>query len=105
MSEVIRSAIESIDIGQTEAALALGFSEKQALFGVVVPQALKNSLPVFGNYLVMIVKDTSLLSYVALPEMLLITNDICITDFPYNRRLYIACRSLSSYKCSVVTDS
>ena len=78
MSEVIRSAIESIDIGQTEAALALGFSEKQALFGVVVPQALKNSLPVFGNYLVMIVKDTSLLSYVALPEMLLITKTFAL---------------------------
>ena len=81
MSEVIRSAIESIDIGQTEAALALGFSEKQALFGVVVPQALKNSLPVFGNYLVMIVKDTSLLSYVALPEMLLITKTFASQTF------------------------
>lgn len=70
MSEVIRSAIESIDVGQTEASLALGLSEKQALFLIVVPQALKNSIPVFGNYLVMIVKDTSLLSYVALPELL-----------------------------------
>lgn len=81
MSEVIRSGIESIDIGQTEAALALGFSERQALFQVVVPQALKNSIPVFGNYLVMIVKDTSLLSYVALPELLLITRTFASQTF------------------------
>ena len=81
MSEVIRSAIESIDYGQTEAALALGLSEKQALFRVVVPQALKNSLPVFGNYLVMIVKDTSLLSYVALQELLMITKTFASQTF------------------------
>lgn len=70
MSEVIRSSIEAIDVGQTEASLALGMSDRQALFRIVIPQALKNSIPVFGNYLIMIVKDTSLLSYLALPELL-----------------------------------
>ena len=81
MSEVIRSAIESIDVGQREASLALGLSEKQALLLIVVPQALKNSLPVFGNYLIMIVKDTSLLSYVALPELLLRTKTFASQTF------------------------
>lgn len=81
MSEVIRSAIEAVDIGQTEASLALGLSERQALLRIVVPQALKNSIPVFGNYLVMIVKDTSLLSYVALQELLMRTKTFASQTF------------------------
>lgn len=68
-AEVIRSSILSIDVGQTEAALALGFSPLAARFRIIVPQALKNSIPVFGNYVVMMVKDTSLLAYIAVPEL------------------------------------
>lgn len=70
MAEVIRSAIISIDGGQREAALALGLTPRQALLRIVVPQALKNSIPVFGNYLVMMVKDTSLMSYITAAEFL-----------------------------------
>lgn len=71
ISEVIRSAILAIDAGQTEAALALGLSRKQAMFRIVIPQAFKNSVPVFGNYLVMLVKDTSLMAYITVQEFLL----------------------------------
>lgn len=70
MAEVIRSAIISIDGGQREAALALGLTPAQALMRIVVPQAMKNSIPVFGNYLVMMVKDTSLMSYITAAEFL-----------------------------------
>ncbi|MDO5388423.1 MAG: amino acid ABC transporter permease [Clostridia bacterium] len=73
ISEVIRSAIISIDKGQTEAALALGFSPRAAMFGIVIPQAFRNSIPVFGNYLVMMVKDTSLLAYITAQEFLMTT--------------------------------
>lgn len=73
ISEVIRSAIIAIDSGQTEAALALAMSPRQALFRIVVPQAFRNSIPVFGNYLVMLVKDTSLMAYITAPELLLVT--------------------------------
>ena len=73
ISEVIRSAIISIDRGQTEAALALGFSPMQSMFRIVVPQAVKSSIPVFGNYLVMMVKDTSLMAYITVPEFLMTT--------------------------------
>ena len=66
ISEVIRSAILAIDQGQTEAALALGLSKRQAMFRIVIPQAFKNSIPVFGNYLVMLVKDTSLMAYITI---------------------------------------
>ena len=71
ISEVIRSAILAIDQGQTEAALALGLSKRQAMFRIVIPQAFKNSIPVFGNYLVMLVKDTSLMAYITAQEFLM----------------------------------
>ena len=73
ISEVIRSAILAIDQGQTEAALALGLSKRQAMFRIVIPQAFKNSVPVFGNYLVMMVKDTSLMAYITAQEFLMTT--------------------------------
>jgi polar amino acid transport system permease protein len=73
ISEVIRSAIIAIDHGQTEAALALGFSPRQAMFRIVIPQAFRNSIPVFGNYLVMMVKDTSLMAYITAQEFLMTT--------------------------------
>jgi len=81
MSEVIRASILSIDYGQTEAALALGFSKYQALFRIVIPQALRSIIPSLGNYLVMMVKDTSLLAYVAVNELLLRTQTFASQTF------------------------
>ncbi len=71
MSEVIRSAILAVDPGQREAGLALGFSEIQVLFKFIIPPAIRNSIPVFGNYLVMMIKDTSLLAMISVQELLL----------------------------------
>ena len=81
ISEVIRSSILSIDGGQTEAALALGLTNKQALFRIIIPQALRNVIPVFGNYLVMMLKDTSLLAYVSVSELLLRTQSYASQSF------------------------
>lgn len=81
MSEVIRAAILSIDSGQREAGLALGFSEKQVLFHFVIPPALRNSVPVFGNYLVMMIKDTSLLAMISVQELLLRTKTFASQTF------------------------
>ncbi|HAH62516.1 MAG TPA: amino acid ABC transporter permease [Treponema sp.] len=81
ISEVIRGAIISVDKGQMEAALALGFTPHQSLIRVVVPQALSSSIPVFGNYLVMLVKDTSLMAYITVPEFLLTTKAYCTQTF------------------------
>lgn len=71
MSEVIRSSIISVDPGQKEAGLALGFSETQVLFKFIIPPAIRNVIPVFGNYLVMMIKDTSLLAMISVQELLL----------------------------------
>ena len=81
ISEVIRSSILSIDGGQTEAALALGLTNNQVMFRIVIPQALRNVIPVFGNYLVMMLKDTSLLAYVSVSELLLRTQSYASQSF------------------------
>lgn len=81
MSEVVRAAILSIDKGQTEAALVLGFGKYEALFRIVMPQALRSIIPSLGNYLVMMVKDTSLLAYVAVNELLLRTQNFASQTF------------------------
>lgn len=81
MSEVIRSAILSIDSGQNEAGLALGFNERQVMFRFIIPPALRNSVPVFGNYLVMMIKDTSLLAMISVQELLLRTKTFASQTF------------------------
>ena len=62
VSEVIRSGLQSVDAGQTEAARSLGMSSAQCTWHIVVPQALRTILPALGNEFVMIIKDTSLAS-------------------------------------------
>jgi len=81
MSEVIRAAILSIDKGQYEAGLALGFSEKRVMLYFIIPPALRNSVPVFGNYLVMMIKDTSLLAMISVQELLLRTKTFASQTF------------------------
>ena len=62
VSEIIRSGIQAVDIGQTEAARSLGMSSGQTMTQVILPQAVKNILPALGNEFIMLVKDTSLAS-------------------------------------------
>ena len=62
VSEVIRSGIQAVDKGQTEAARSLGLNKTQTMLKVVLPQAIKNILPALGNEFIMIIKETSLAS-------------------------------------------
>lgn len=75
MSEIVRSSILAVDRGQLEAGLALGFTHKQAVMRFVLPPAIRNSIPVFGNYLITMIKDTSILSSISVSEMLLVTKN------------------------------
>jgi His/Glu/Gln/Arg/opine family amino acid ABC transporter permease subunit len=74
VSEIMRAAIESIDKGQMEAARSLGLSRRQALWWVVLPQAWRRMVPPLVNELAALSKDTSLVSVLALHEMLYETN-------------------------------
>ena len=62
VSEVIRSGIQAVDKGQTEAARSLGLSERQTMLRIIMPQAIRNILPALGNEFIMILKETSLAS-------------------------------------------
>ena len=62
VSEIIRSGIQAVDVGQTEAARSLGLSSKLTMTEIILPQAVKNILPALGNEFIMLVKDTSLAS-------------------------------------------
>lgn len=70
VAEIIRSGIQAVDKGQMEAARAIGMSRRKAMRLIVIPQALKIVLPAFGNEFVSLIKETSVLSYVGVVEIL-----------------------------------
>ena len=69
MSEIIRAGIQSIDVGQMEAARSLGLSYWRSMFRVVLPQAIKNMIPSIVNQFIITLKDTSILSVIGFPEL------------------------------------
>lgn len=69
LAEVVRAGIESVPAGQTEAAYSVGMTRRQALRYVVMPQALRLALPPLGNDFIALLKDSALVSVLAVPEM------------------------------------
>ena len=69
VAEIIRSGVQAVDVGQMEAARSVGFSHGQAMRLVVLPQAIKNILPALGNEMITLLKDTSLVSVIALRDV------------------------------------
>jgi polar amino acid transport system substrate-binding protein len=69
VAEMYRSAIESIDKGQTEAGIAGGFTPAQTFFYIVMPQAMIRVLPVYKGELISLVKMTSIVGYVAVQDL------------------------------------
>ena len=70
-TEIVRGAIQSVDRGQLEAALALGLSRRQAMRRVVLPQALLRMLPPLGNEFIALTKNSALVSLVTVRELFL----------------------------------
>ncbi|MBR1751161.1 MAG: ABC transporter permease subunit [Ruminococcus sp.] len=68
-SEIMRSGIESIDGGQREAALALGYNENQAFFKFIFPQAAVRFLPVYNGEIISLLKSTSIVGYIAIQDL------------------------------------
>ncbi len=70
MAEIFRAGIQSISKGQMEAALSLGMSRRQAMSEVILPQAFKVVLPPIGNEFIALLKDSSLVSILAVSDLL-----------------------------------
>lgn len=72
MAEIVRGGIISIDKGQFEGAHAIGMSHFQTMIHVVLPQAIRNIMPSIGNEFVVNIKDSSVLSVIAITELMFI---------------------------------
>ena len=75
-AEVIRAAIQSIDKGQFEASRALGLSYAQTMRLVIVPQSIRRLIPPVGNEFILMLKDVSLVSMIALADITRVTRNI-----------------------------
>ncbi|MGN0771587.1 MAG: amino acid ABC transporter permease [Christensenellales bacterium] len=69
VSEIMRSGILSVDKGQMEAARSLGLGYSPSMLSVVLPQAVKNILPTLGNEFITLVKETSVVSFIAVVDL------------------------------------
>lgn len=69
VSEIVRSGIMSIDIGQLEAGRSLGFNYTKTMIYIIMPQAFKNVLPALGNEFITLLKETSVAGYIALQDL------------------------------------
>lgn len=75
-SEIIRAAIQSIDKGQFEASKALGLSNAQTMRLVIFPQSIRRLIPPVANEFIMVLKDASLVSIIALADLTKVTRAI-----------------------------
>lgn len=84
LSEVFRSGIQSVPVTQKEAATTIGLSYFQTLRFVILPQAVRTVLPPIVNYLLMLFKDTSLLSVITIQELLFSGLLLAATTFKHH---------------------
>ena len=69
VSEIMRGGINSVDSGQMEAGRAVGLTYATAMLKIIVPQAVKNILPTLGNEFIVLIKETSIVSFIAVTDL------------------------------------
>jgi polar amino acid transport system permease protein len=84
IAEIARGAIESIDKGQMEAARSLGLSSNQSMRRVIIPQAFRRMLPPLGNEFIALIKESSLVSTIALYDLLRTGQQIISSTYRYS---------------------
>ena len=90
LSEIIRSGIQSIDGGQTEAARSLGMTPWQNMQYIVLPQAIKNILPAIANEFVTIIKESSICYTIGVQEVMSAVANVKAATFSIGEPLIIA---------------
>ncbi|MFG1923243.1 amino acid ABC transporter permease [Cryptosporangium sp. NPDC048952] len=81
MSEIVRAGLLSVDPGQTDAAEALGMKRRQVFRRIVLPQAMRVIIPPTGNETISMLKTTSLVSVIAIPDILFAVQTIYSKNF------------------------
>lgn len=69
VSEIMRAGIQSVDGGQLEAGRAVGLPYWTAMLKIVIPQSIKNILPTLGNEFIVLIKETSVVSFIAVVDI------------------------------------
>lgn len=82
-SEIIRGGIMSIPKGQTEAAYSIGMNYRQTIQRIILPQAIRVSVPALGNTFLSLIKDTSLLGFILVAEMFRKAQEVASTTYEY----------------------
>ena len=83
MAEILRSGIQSVDVGQTEAARSIGMTSAQTMLHVVLSQGIKNAFPAIGNEFVVNIKDSSVLNAISVTELFFQSNKIAGSIFDF----------------------
>ena len=68
--EIVRSGIQSVRNGQLEGAMSLGFSKWESMVRIIIPQAVRNILPVIGNEFVTLIKESSQVSVIGMADLM-----------------------------------
>lgn len=90
MAEIVRGGILAVGRGQSEAAIALGMTRLKAFWRITLPQALRLIVPATGNQVILMLKTTSLVSVIALPELLYSAQNIYARTFEVIPLLIVA---------------
>ncbi len=83
VSEIMRSGILSVDIGQMEAGRAMGLNYGTTMRKIIIPQAVKNILPTLGNELISLVKETSVVSFIGVVDLYKAFRTIGSSNYEY----------------------
>ncbi len=83
MAEILRSGINAVDVGQMEAGRSLGFGFTTTMIRIILPQAIKNILPTLGNEFIALIKETSVVSFIAVVDITKAFQNIAASTYEY----------------------
>jgi polar amino acid transport system permease protein len=91
MAEIVRAGIMSVDPGQRDAAQAMGYTGRQTFFRIVLPQAMRMIIPPSGSQFIQVLKGTSLVSVIAMADLLYSVQSIYTRTYQIVPLLLVAC--------------
>jgi polar amino acid transport system permease protein len=89
LTEVFRAGIQTVDRGQTEASLSLGMNSRQTMRYIILPQAIRITLPPFTNYFITLIQDSALLSVLGVTELEQATGSFADPLLDPNQKLFL----------------
>jgi polar amino acid transport system permease protein len=79
--EIIRAGLEALPVDQEESAFILGANKRETFWYILMPQAMRIQMPVFANEWITLIKDTALVTVIAIPDLLRKVREVVSRDF------------------------